>query len=186
MEKKKALPSYSGPDAFFSSDGFPEVRYNWRTQPNGGLPVKNPLARTSVFLVFASLAIGFPAAAHGPSGHHETAMTMQDEGAMKAQHARMRNLEEAMVALGKALIFADKPGAGKYASRLTEALKGHEKDVPHKNVSGTKEFQAFFKELKGRAGTLATDAGTGNLQKTSLAYGRVLEVCVSCHAKFRD
>ena len=146
-----------------------------------------PLACSSVILVVASLTIGFPAAASGPSGHHhETAMAAQDEGAMKAQHARMRNFEEAMVALGKAVIFADKPGAGKYARQVTEALKGHEKDVPHKNVSRAKEFQAFFKELKGRAETLATDAGTGNLRKTSLAYGRVLEVCVSCHAKFRD
>ena len=139
-----------------------------------------------IFLVVASLAVVFPAAAHGPSGHNETAAAAQDEEAMKAQHARMRNFEEAMVALGKALIHADKPGAGKYASRLTEALKGHEKDVPHKNVSKPKEFQAFFKELQGRAETLAADAGTGNLRKTSLAYGRVLEVCVSCHAKFRD
>jgi cytochrome c556 len=141
---------------------------------------------SSVLLVVASLAIGYPAAAHGPSGHHETATAAQDEEAMKAQHARMRNFEEAMVALGKALIFSDKPGAGEHARRLTEALKGHEKDVPHKNVSRIKEFQAFFKEMKGRAGTLETDAGTGNLQKTSLAYGRVLEACVSCHAKFRD
>jgi len=148
--------------------------------------VNIPLARTSVLLLVASLAIGFPAAAHGPSGHHETANTMQDEGAMKAQHARMRYFEEAMVGLGKALIHADKPGTGKYASRLTEVLRGHEMDVPHKNVSRAKEFHAFFKELKGRAGTLATDAGTGDLRKTSLAYGRVLEVCVSCHAKFRD
>lgn len=141
---------------------------------------------STVLVVVASLAIGFPASAHGPSGHHETKMAAQDEEAMKAQHARMRNFEEAMVALGKALIHADKPGAGKYADQLTEALRGHEKDVPHKNVSRVKEFQAFFRELKGRAGILAADAGTGNLQKTSLAYGRVLEACVSCHAKFRD
>jgi cytochrome c556 len=145
-----------------------------------------PLACSSVFLVVASLAMGFPAAAHGPSGHRETTTAAQDEEAMKAQHARMRNFEEAMVALGKAVIHADKSGAGKHASQVTEALRGHEKDVPHKNVSRIKEFQAFFKELKGRAEILAADAGTGNLQKTSLAYGRVLEVCVSCHAKFRD
>jgi hypothetical protein len=148
--------------------------------------VKISLAGLGVIPVVATLFIGFPAAAHGPSDHHETAMTMQDEGAMKAQHARMRNFEEAMVALGKALIFADKPGAGKYARQVTESLKGYEKDVPHKNVSMLKEFQAFFKELQGKADILAADAGTGNLKKTSLAYGRVLEVCVSCHAKFRD
>jgi cytochrome c556 len=145
-----------------------------------------PLACSSVFLVVASLAMGFPAAAHGPSGHSETTTVAQDEKAMKAQHARMRNFEEAMVALDKAVIHGDKADAGKHASRLTEALQGYEKDVPHKNVSRTKEFQAFFKELKGRAEILAADAGTGNLPKTSLAYGRVLEVCVSCHAKFRD
>ena len=91
-----------------------------------------------------------------------------------------------MVALGKAVIHGDKTDAGKHASRLTEALRGHEKDVPHKNVSRIKEFHAFYGEMKKRAAKLAADAGTGNLQKTALAYGRVLEVCVSCHAKFRD
>jgi cytochrome c556 len=144
------------------------------------------LAYTSVFLVVASLAIGFPVAAHGPSGHHETATEAQNEEAMKAQHERMGNFEEAMVALGKTVIHGDKPDAEKHAGRLTEALQGHEKDVPHKNVSRIKEFQALYGEMKKRAVKLAADAGTGNLQKTSLAYGRVLEVCASCHAKFRD
>jgi cytochrome c556 len=177
---------FNGYGLFLRNRPLPEVRYNLGTKPNGGFPVNITLKCSSVFLVVASLAIGFPAAAHGPSGHHEAATAAQDEEAMKAQHARMRNFEEAVAALGKALIHADKPGAEKYAGRLTEALRGHERDVPHKNVSRAKEFQAFFKELKGRAEKLAVDAGTGNLQKTSLAYGRVLEVCVSCHAKFRD
>jgi len=148
--------------------------------------VNIPLAYSSVFLVVASLAIGFPAAAHGPSGHHETAPTAQDEEAMKAQHERMGNFKAAMVALGEAVIHGNKTGAGEHASRLTEALRGHEKDVPHKNVSRTKEFQAFYGELQKRTARLAGDAKTGNLQKTSLAYGRVLEACVSCHAKFRN
>jgi cytochrome c556 len=147
----------------------------------------NPsLAYTSVFLVVASLAIGFPAAAHGPSDHHETATAAQDEETMKAQHERMGNFEAAMAALGKAVIHGDRTDAGKHASRLTEALGGYEKDVPHKNVSRIKEFRAFYGEMKKRAAKMAADVGTGNLQKTSLSYGRVLEVCVSCHAKFRD
>ncbi|MBF8259424.1 MAG: cytochrome c class II [Actinobacteria bacterium] len=144
------------------------------------------LAYSSVFLVVATLAVGFPAAAHGPSGHQETATAAHDEGAMKAQHGRMGKFEEAMVALGKAVIHGDKTDAGKHAGRLSEALRGSEKDVPHKNVSRIKEFQALYGEMKKRAAKLAADAGTGNLQKTSLAYGRVLEVCASCHAKFRD
>jgi cytochrome c556 len=144
------------------------------------------LAYACVFLVVAFLSSGFPAAAHGPSGHHETAAAAQGEEAMKAQHERMGNFEEAMVALGEAVIHGNKTGAGEHASRLTEALRGHEKDVPHKNVSRTKEFQALYGELQKRTARLAGDAKTGNLQKTSLAYGRVLEVCASCHAKFRD
>lgn len=145
-----------------------------------------PLAYSSVFLVVATLAIGLPVAAHGPSGHHETATAAQDEEAMKAQHERMGKFEEAMAALGKAVIHGDKTDAGKHAGRLSEALRGHEKDVPHKNVAPIKEFQAYYGELKKRTAKLAADAGTGNLQKTSLSYGRVLEACVSCHAKFRD
>ena len=148
--------------------------------------MNHSLAYSSVFLVVVSLAIGFPAAAHGPSGHHETATAAQDKEAMKAQHERMGNFEAAMVDLGKAVIHGDKSDAGKHANRLTEAVGGHEKDVPHKNVSRIKEFQAFYGEMKKRAAKLASDAGTGNLQKTSLAYGKVLEACVSCHAKFRD
>ncbi|MDP2658747.1 MAG: hypothetical protein Q8O78_10080 [Candidatus Deferrimicrobium sp.] len=145
-----------------------------------------PLAYSSVFLVVAFLASGFPAAAHGPSGHHETATAVHDEDAMKAQHGRMGKFEEAMVALGKAVIHGDKTEAGKHASRLTEALGGHEKDVPHKNVSRIKEFQAFYGEMNRRAVKLAADAGTGNLRKTALAYGRVLEACATCHTTFRD
>lgn len=90
-----------------------------------------------------------------------------------------------MVALGKTVIHGDKTDAGKHASRLMEALGGHEKDVPHNNVSRIMEFQAFYGEMKKGAAKLATDAGTGNLRKTSLSYGRVLEACATCHTKFR-
>jgi len=148
--------------------------------------VNTPLAYSSVFLVVATLTIGLPVAAHEPSGHHETATSAQEEEAMKALHARMGNFEDAMVALNNAVIRGDKTDAGKHAVRLTEALKGHEKDIPHKNISRVKEFQAFYGEMKKRAGLLAADSRAGNLRKTSLAYGRVLEVCASCHAMFRD
>jgi cytochrome c556 len=144
------------------------------------------LAYSSVFLIAASLAIGFPAAAHGPSGHHESATAAQDEEAMNAQHERMGKFEEAMVAMDIAVIHGDKADAGKHASRLTEALQGYEKDVPHRNVSRIKEFRAFYGEMKKRTAKLAADAGTGNLQKTSLSYGKVLEACASCHAIFRN
>jgi hypothetical protein len=180
------LPNKFDPPSGFDCFASAALHYNEENILHGGFPMNIPLAYSSVFLVVASLVIGFPAAAHGPSGHHEAATAAQDEDSMKAQHARMGNFEEAMVALGKAVIRGDKPGAEKHASRLTEALGGHEKDVPHKNVSRIKEFRAFYGEMKKRAAKLAADAGTGNLQKTALSYGRVLEACASCHANFRD
>jgi cytochrome c556 len=48
-----------------------------------------------------------------------------------------------------------------------------------------KDFQAFYGEMKRRAVKQAADAGTGNLRKTSLSYGRVLKACATCHTKFR-
>lgn len=90
---------------------------------------------------------------------------------MKTQHERMGNFKEAMVALGKALIHGDKTDAGKHARRLTETLMGHKKDVPHKNVSRIKEYHALYGEVKKRPVKLAVDAGTGNLQNTSLPAG---------------
>ena len=148
--------------------------------------MNTPVVYSSVLFAVASLAIGFPAAAHGPSGHRETATSAQNEEHMKAQHARMGKFEEAMVALSKAVIHGDKIDAEDRANQLEEALRGHEKDIPHKNISRIKEFQALYGEMKKRTVKLAADAGTGDLQKTSLSYGRVLEACASCHAQFQD
>ena len=105
---------------------------------------------------------------------------------MKAQHERMRNFEEAMVALGKAVIHGDKTDAGKHASRLAEVLGGSEKDVPHKNTARIKEFKGFYAELKKRIDRLSGETQSGGIPKIAVAYGRVLESCVACHAKFRD
>lgn len=55
-----------------------------------------------------------------------------------------------------------------------------------RRVSLMKKFRTFYGEMKGRAAKPAVDAGAGNLQKTALSHGRVLEVCTSRHARFRD
>jgi len=145
-----------------------------------------PLAYSGVILVAVSLAIGFPAAAHGPTGHHESATAAHDEEAMKAQHERMENFEEAMVALGNAVIHGDKTDAAKHAGRLAEALAGYEKDVPHKNFPRIKDFKGYYAELKNRIDRLSGETRSGGIPEIAGAYGRVLETCASCHAKFRD
>ncbi len=53
-------------------------------------------------------------------------------------------------------------------------------------MNALSEQEAPVKNMKKRIAKLAADADTGNLQKMSLAYGRVLEACVSCHNRYRD
>ena len=144
------------------------------------------LAYSGVFLVAVSLSIGFPAAAHGPSGHNEPATAAQDEDSMKAQHARMGSFKATMSSLLETVVDGNGSGARDHAARLKEAMAGYEKDMPHKNIARIKEFKGFYAELKKRIDRLSGEARSGGIPKIAAAYGRVLEVCASCHAKFRD
>lgn len=148
--------------------------------------MNTPLAYSGVFLVIASLAIGFPAAAHGPSDHHETETAAQDEEAMKAQHERMGSFRTAMSSLLEAVVDGNGSGVRDSAARLKEAMAGYEKDAPHKSIARIKEFKGFYAELKKRVDRLSGESRSGGIPKTAAAYGRVLETCASCHAKFRD
>jgi len=149
--------------------------YNQGTKPNGGFLVNISLAYASVFLVVASSPSGFPPP---PTGLPSTRYRYGGAGrnAMKAQHERMGNFEEAMVALGKAMIHEDKSDAEKHARQLTEAC-GHEKDVPHKNVSRTKEFQASTKS-SGRGRETGGRCRYRQPPEGVPVYGRVLEACL--------
>jgi len=148
--------------------------------------VKNTPPRYSkIFFFVLSLAIVLPAAAHGPSGHHDTATATQEE-AMKAQHERMRSFKAAMSSLLEAIVDGNGSLARENASRLMETIVGYEKDAPHKNIARIKEFKGFYAELKKRIDRLSEETRSGVIPKTAAAYGRVLETCTSCHAKFRD
>ncbi|MEK6778795.1 MAG: hypothetical protein AABY80_03920 [Candidatus Deferrimicrobiota bacterium] len=41
-------------------------------------------------------------------------------------------------------------------------------------------------EMEKRAKGLQATLQAGDLPKAGIAYGRILEVCASCHGKFRD
>jgi hypothetical protein len=140
----------------------------------------------SLAFFLASLAIGPQAFAHGPAGHQEHTAAAVDEQAMKAQHERMGSFKAAMSGLLEAVVDGNGSGARDQAARLTGALAGYEKDVPHKNVARIKEFKGLYAELKKRIDTLSGQTGSGGIPKIAAAYGRVLESCAACHARFRD
>ena len=134
----------------------------------------------AVMLLFAA-----PAKPQGPSEHKGGGHAGTEE-TMKAQHERMSNFKEAADMLSNAIIH----GAGKMAlegaEKLETSLQGHERDMPHKNRSRTKEFHGLYMELGKRTEKLKAAIQADDLPKAAVAYGRVLEICAACHKKFRD
>lgn len=133
------------------------------------------------FLVFSSLAGG-----HGPTPHKSAEDHSMSEEAMKAQHERMANFKEAAGMLSDAIIHNMMKMAREGAEKLEQSLKGHEQDMPHKNRSRAKEFHGLYVELGKRTENLKKAIREDDLPKAAVAYGRILEVCASCHGKFRD
>ncbi|NNF83819.1 MAG: cytochrome c [Deltaproteobacteria bacterium] len=127
-----------------------------------------------------------PAKAHGPPEKGEMAHHGVGKEAMKAQHERMASFKEAADMLSNAIIHSATRLAKEGAEKLVQSLIGHERDVPHKNLSHAKEFQQLYGELGKRAENLKAAVETDDLPRSAVAYGRILEVCATCHVKFRD
>ena len=144
------------------------------------LPVSALLLLSLVFMI---APVGLPA--HGPSERHEEG-SAHDAAAMKAQHERMGRFLEAMQGLSNAIILGDLKSARENTDKLAAALAGNEKDAPHANRARRGEFRALYAELGRRIAALRTALQTGNLSRGGAAYGRVLEVCASCHREFRS
>lgn len=136
-------------------------------------------------LLLLSLCI-LPARAHEPGAAHGGGAHGNDAAAMQAQHERMARLEEAARSLTNAVIHGDIQGAREAATRIVDGLKGHEKDVPHKNRGRIAEFHKLHVELGKRAVAVRKALDAKNLPGAAVAYGRVLETCATCHGTFRD
>ncbi|HJX15743.1 MAG TPA: hypothetical protein VJ386_08400 [Candidatus Deferrimicrobiaceae bacterium] len=72
------------------------------------------------------------------------------------------------------------------AEKLARSLEGYERDVPHKNRSQSKEFHRLYDELGRRTEKLKAAIMASDLPRSAVAYGKILEVCASCHRKFLD
>lgn len=131
------------------------------------------------------LVLATPAACHGPTEHKEGTHAGSEE-AMKAQHERMANFQQATEMLSNGIIYGNGKLARDGAEKLERSLEGHEKDMPHKNRERAKEFHGLYVELGKQTKPLKAAVGSNDLPKAALAYGRILEVCATCHKKFRD
>ncbi len=136
-------------------------------------------------LVASVLSVPVAGHEHAP-GKEAPHAPMGGEEAMRSQHERMARFREAATALTEAFVRSDREAALDAATLLIRSLAGHERDIPHKNASRSKEFHALFTELGKRTEALRGLLAAGRLARAAESYGRVLEVCVSCHAIFRD
>lgn len=135
---------------------------------------------------FAALVVPTLAAAHGPSGDRHAATGGHDEAAMKAQHERMGRFYRTMREISDAIIHGDIKAAESAAGELDRHIKGHEKDVPHKNAGRVKEFHGLYVDLERKTRSLGATLKRGDLSGAGVAYGRVLGACAACHRIFRD
>ena len=127
-----------------------------------------------------------PAKAHGPPEKGVTTHHGAREEAMKAQHERMTNFKEAADMLCNAIIHNAPKLAQNGAEKLDRSLEGHEGDMPHKNLAHVKEFHQLYVELGNRTKIFKEAAQGEDFPAAAVSYGRILEVCVTCHGKFRD
>jgi cytochrome c556 len=58
--------------------------------------------------------------------------------------------------------------------------------MPHKNRDQVKEFHLLYGELGERTEKRKGAIEADDLPESAVAYERVLEVCATCHRKFRD
>jgi cytochrome c556 len=91
-----------------------------------------------------------------------------------------------MELISDAIIRSDGKGAAEGAEKMALSIKGHEKDMPHKNRARAKEFHGLFLVLEKRTAALKAAILGNDIPKAGAAYGKVLETCASCHRKFRD
>lgn len=133
----------------------------------------------------ALLWIVAPAASHGPGGHGKTAPDEPGD-AMKAQHQRMSDFQEATGMLSDAIIHNMMRVARDGSEKLDRSLEGHETDVPHKNRSRAKEFHGLYRELGKRTKALKKAIAEDDLPKAAVVFGRIIETCATCHRIFRD
>lgn len=147
--------------------------------------MKRRRAIDGLFTFLLVVGLAGVAAASEPAEKHDAAHGAAKDG-MKAQHERMAAFKSATETLADGIILGNGKTAEQGAARLLKALESHEKDVPPKNRARIKEFHTLHVEMGQRTQRLLSTITAKQFPGAALAYGRVLEICATCHKLFRD
>jgi len=121
------------------------------------------------------------ASAHGKAPHGGTVDTQ-----MKKLHAMMPIFSAASAELESALDKGDTAAAKVQADKILAAVPDLKKSKPHKNIKQRKKFLEIATGFDDAIASTVDLIKKNDISGAKTAFKRVKELCVACHAKFRD
>ena len=145
--------------------------------------MKNRCISITLSMVMGLLTIQGVAFAQGTDKHGKTAPTAAQ---MKKMHAMMPMFSVAAAKLEAALDKGDAAAVETEAGKIMAVLPDLKKSKPHKNVKQRGKFVELATNF-GKTITSTLDlAKKGDFAGAKTAFKKAEEICVACHAKFRD
>ena len=105
---------------------------------------------------------------------------------MRKLHAMMPMFSVASAGLETALDKNEALKAETEAAKILAAIPDLKKSKPHKNIKQRKKFVEHASDLEKTVITTVSLIKNGDPVQAKAAFKTIEEICVACHAKFRD
>ena len=145
--------------------------------------MRNRCISITLSMVMGLLTIQGVALAHGTEKHGKTAPSAAQ---MKKLHGMMPMFSVASAKLETALDKGDVATVEVEAGKIMAVLPDLKKSKPHKNVKQRRNFVELATNFEKTVSSTLDLAKSGDLAGAKTAFKKAEEICVACHAKFRD
>jgi len=137
----------------------------------------------TLHVTFGLLTLHGVAYAHGTEKHGKM---IPVDAQMKKLHAMMPMFSVASAELESALEKGDKAAAKTQADKILAVVPDLKKSRPHKNLKQQKKFVEYATNLDESLTSMVDSLKKDDLSGAKTAFKKVEEICVACHATFRD
>ena len=128
-------------------------------------------------------ALSADAFAHGKA-EHGTMMT--DDVQMQKLHTMMPMFSKTCAELESAIKKNDRTTVKNCTVKMLAALPDLRETKPHKNVKQRKTYVEMVNKLEVAVKSTTNQINQGNSKGAKESFTMIEEMCVQCHAKFRD
>lgn len=122
----------------------------------------------------------------GASAHGKDSRGGAADAQMKKLHAMMPMFSIASAELEAALEKGDSAAALVQAAKIKTAASDLKKSKPHKNIKQRKKFVEIATNFDEAIASTVDLIKKDDISGSKTAFKKVEELCVACHAKFRD